>query len=147
MARKPKPPPPGYTVDELAHLAHLHPRTIRRAVKRGLIAKPVFRAALTRYTDDDLTRLRAIYHLHHRERRPLAEILRRVARLPTPELVALVTPPELAPPPPPPAPRQDVWRRVVLREGLELQVREDLEAQHEGLVEALVRLGQAATSA
>lgn len=58
--------PSRWKLDELAQRAGVSPRTVRYYVQRGLIPAPEFRGPDTAYTDDHLTRLRAIRALQER---------------------------------------------------------------------------------
>lgn len=66
---------PDYTLDELAKLAGLKPRTVRFYIAQGLLPKADFAGAATRYTDSHLERLRLIKRLRAADQ-PVADIRR-----------------------------------------------------------------------
>lgn len=58
--------PSRWKLDELAQRAGVSPRTVRYYVQRGLVPAPEFRGPDTAYTEEHLTRLRAIRALQER---------------------------------------------------------------------------------
>ncbi|HUR15688.1 MAG TPA: MerR family transcriptional regulator [Candidatus Limnocylindrales bacterium] len=108
--------PNEYSLQELAKLSDVTPRTIRFYIEQGLLAAPTALGPRARYTDDHLDRLRIIKKLQAGHL-PLAEIrarLRGVAageHLPEPaqvnesalDYINQLLHPLTSPPPPPPA--------------------------------------------
>jgi DNA-binding transcriptional MerR regulator len=86
--------PPGteYSLQELADLAGVTPRTIRYYIVSGLLPSPGRAGPGTTYTDGHLNRLRLIRRLQ-REHLPLAEIRSRLAALDDATVAALVEAP------------------------------------------------------
>jgi DNA-binding transcriptional MerR regulator len=86
--------PPGteYSLQELADLAGVTPRTIRYYIVSGLLPSPGKVGPGTAYTDGHLNRLRLIRRLQ-REHLPLAEIRSRLAALDDATVAALVEAP------------------------------------------------------
>jgi len=91
--------PPGteYSLQELADLAGVTPRTIRYYIVSGLLPSPGKAGPGTTYTDGHLNRLRLVRRLQ-REHLPLAEIRSRLAALDDATLAALVEAPASEPP-------------------------------------------------
>jgi DNA-binding transcriptional MerR regulator len=83
--------PPGteYSLQELADLAGVTPRTIRYYIVSGLLPSPAKAGPGTTYADGHLHRLRLIRRLQ-REHLPLAEIRSRLASLDDATVAALV---------------------------------------------------------
>jgi DNA-binding transcriptional MerR regulator len=81
-----------YSLQQLADLADVTPRTIRYYVAQGLLASPAAAGPGTRYDESHLTRLRLIRRLQA-EHLPLAEIRHRLATLSSEEIEALVSTP------------------------------------------------------
>jgi DNA-binding transcriptional MerR regulator len=71
---------PEYTIQDLADVAEVTPRTIRYYVAQGLLPSPEGAGPGSRYSDGHLARLRLIRRLQ-REHLPLAEIRARIATL------------------------------------------------------------------
>jgi DNA-binding transcriptional MerR regulator len=86
-----------YSLQELADLAGVTPRTIRYYIAQGLLASPSRVGPGTTYTEDHLNRLRLIRRLQ-REHLPLAEIRSRLASLDDATVAALVEAPTTEPP-------------------------------------------------
>jgi DNA-binding transcriptional MerR regulator len=78
-----------YSLQDLAGLAGVSPRTIRYYVAQGLLPSPGQVGPGARYTDGHLARLRLIRRLQ-REHLPLAEIRTRLAGLDDPTIAALI---------------------------------------------------------
>ena len=78
-----------YSLQELADLAGVTPRTIRYYIAQGLLASPGRVGPGATYTDGHLNRLRLIRRLQH-EHLPLAEIRSRLASLDDATVAALV---------------------------------------------------------
>ena len=76
---------PTYSLNELAQLADVTPRTIRFYIAQGLLPAPDAQGPSTRYTDEHLVRLRAIKKLQAAHL-PLAEIRRQLSAMPVDEL-------------------------------------------------------------
>ena len=72
-------PVPTYSLNELASLADVTPRTIRFYISQGLLPSPDPEGQKTRYTDEHLALLLAIKKLQS-VHMPLAEIRRRARR-------------------------------------------------------------------
>ncbi len=91
--------PPGteYSLQELADLAGVTPRTIRYYIVQGLLPSPAKAGPGTTYTDGHLNRLRLVRRLQ-REHLPLAEIRARLASLDDATVAALVEAPASEPP-------------------------------------------------
>jgi DNA-binding transcriptional MerR regulator len=87
-----------YSLQDLADLAHVSPRTVRYYVAQGLLPSPGQVGPGTRYTDGHLARLRLIRRLQ-REHLPLAEIRAQLANLDD-ETIAELVAAETAPTPP-----------------------------------------------
>lgn len=83
------PPEPEYTLQDLADLAGVTPRTIRFYVAQGVLPSPGRTGPGTTYGPSHLARLRLIRRLQ-REHLPLAEIRARLAALPDDAVIALV---------------------------------------------------------
>ena len=86
--------PPGteYSLQELADLAGVTPRTIRYYIVSGLLPSPGRAGPGTTYADGHLNRLRLVRRLQ-REHLPLAEIRSRLAALDDATVAALVEAP------------------------------------------------------
>jgi DNA-binding transcriptional MerR regulator len=80
--------PTEYSLQELAKLSGLTPRTIRFYIENGLLAAPTALGPKARYTDEHLDRLRVIRRLQAAHL-PLAEIRNRLRELPADALTAL----------------------------------------------------------
>src|SRR3954465_8633054 len=76
---------PEYSLNELATLAGVTPRTIRYYIEQGLLAAPEPEGPKTRYTDEHLARLLAIKRLQAAHL-PLAEIRQQLRSVPAEEL-------------------------------------------------------------
>ena len=95
-----------YSLQDLADLADVSPRTIRYYVAQGLLPSPGQVGPGARYTDGTLARLRLIRRLQ-REHLPLAEIRTRLAGLDNETIASLV---ELEAPRPPESSALDyIW--------------------------------------
>lgn len=153
-------PKTGWSLRELAALTGISPRTVRLYLHSGVMPRPPFKGAATRYQRRQLLWLCAIRRLRTSENLELQAIRTRLNALTAPQLEAFVvqslTPGKLAaalgvqPAPavgarsaPPPAlatgagwieatPR---WRRLELALGLELHLREDASPQVIALAE------------
>lgn len=68
---------PDYSINELAQLADVSPRTIRFYIEQGLLPAPEPAGKKTRYTDEHLERIRAIKKLQAAHF-PLADIRNRL---------------------------------------------------------------------
>jgi len=90
--------PPGteHSLQDLADLADVTPRTVRFYIAQGLLASPGRVGPGTTYTDGHLNRLRLIKRLQ-REHLPLAEIRSRLAALDDATVAALVEAPPTEP--------------------------------------------------
>jgi DNA-binding transcriptional MerR regulator len=86
------PPDTEYSLQDLADLAGVTPRTIRYYIAQGLLASPGRVGPGTTYTEGHLNRLRLIRRLQ-REHLPLAEIRSRLASLDDATVAALVEAP------------------------------------------------------
>ncbi len=119
--------PRSYTLAALAKAAGVTVRTARFYFAEGIVQRPIPRGPATRYTDDQLLRVRAVKKLRFDGVR-LPEIKRRLPSLSLEEVRALVDPPAPRPPSAAP-PAADVsmerWDRATLLPGLELLVRAD----------------------
>ncbi len=100
---------PEYTLQDLADLAGVTPRTIRFYVAQGVLPSPGRTGPGTTYGPSHLARLRLIRRLQ-REHLPLAEIRARLAALPDDAVIALVE----APAPPQPTNTASDYIRSVL---------------------------------
>jgi len=87
------PPEPEYSLQDLADLADVTPRTIRYYVAQGILPSPGRVGPGTTYGPGHLARLKLIRRLQ-REHLPLAEIRARLAALPDEAVLALVDAPE-----------------------------------------------------
>ncbi len=90
------PPPTDYSLQELADLAGVTPRTIRYYIVSGLLPSPGRAGPGTTYADGHLNRLRLVRRLQ-REHLPLAEIRSRLAALDDATVAALVEAPASEP--------------------------------------------------
>lgn len=72
---------PEYSLNELASLADVTPRTIRFYIEQGLLPEPTSLGPKARYTDEHLARLLAIKKLQSAHL-PLAEIRQQLRTLP-----------------------------------------------------------------
>ncbi|MFO0605188.1 MAG: MerR family transcriptional regulator [Polyangiales bacterium] len=147
--------PSRWKLDELAQRAGVSPRTVRYYVQRGLVPAPEFRGPDTAYTDDHLTRLRAIRALQERHlpldaieaalaNRTTADIARIASGEALPEGVgAAVTGATSAPAREPERATTDAeparWLRYVLAPGVELHVDESAGDEARALADALRR--------
>jgi DNA-binding transcriptional MerR regulator len=86
-----------YSLQDLADLAGVTPRTIRYYIVQGLLPSPGKAGPGTTYTDGHLNRLRLIRRLQ-REHLPLAAIRSRLAALDDATVAALVEAPASEPP-------------------------------------------------
>src|SRR4051812_25973145 len=73
-------PDDPYSLNDLARLAEVTPRTIRYYVAQGLLPSPEAAGPATRYGEGHLARLRLIKRLQ-RDHLPLSEIRGRIERL------------------------------------------------------------------
>ncbi len=87
------PSEPEYSLQDLADLADVTPRTIRFYVAQGILPSPGRVGPGTTYGPGHLARLKLIRRLQ-REHLPLAEIRARLAALPDEAVLALVDAPE-----------------------------------------------------
>lgn len=120
--------PPSYTIAALAKAAGVTVRTARFYFAEGIVQRPVPRGPATRYTEDQLLRVRAVKKLRFEGMR-LPEIKRRLPSMALDELRALVDPPSAPPVPTAPSLAADLsmerWDHATLLPGLELRVRSD----------------------
>ena len=86
-----------YSLQDLADLAGVSPRTVRYYVAQGLLPSPGQTGPGARYTDGHLARLRLIRRLQ-REHLPLAEIRNRLAQLDDETIAGLLEADAPAPP-------------------------------------------------
>jgi DNA-binding transcriptional MerR regulator len=86
-----------YTLNELANLAGVTPRTVRYYLAQGLLPAVGVAGPGAKYDDGHLARLRLIKRLQ-REHQPLAEIRRRLEALDDQTILAVAAEPEPAPP-------------------------------------------------
>ncbi len=103
-----------YSLQDLADLADVSPRTIRYYVAQGLLPSPGQVGPGARYTDGHLARLRLIRRLQ-REHLPLAEIRTRLAGLDDATIASLV---ESEAPRPPDSSALDYIRGVLGGSGM-----------------------------
>lgn len=80
--------PNEYTLNQLAKLSQVSPRTVRYYIEFGLLPAPTQSGPLARYTDEHLDRLRQIRRLQDFHQ-PLAEIRRRLESLAPEQAAAL----------------------------------------------------------
>lgn len=137
-------------LDELAQRAGISARTVRYYVQRGLLPPPTFRGKDSSYGESHLLRLKVIRVLQAAFY-PLETIKGLLASKDDAALRELLASPPTAPPglaepvpeePAPPSaaarherveparagfPSQERWRKIVLRDGVELLVREGAE--------------------
>ena len=116
----------SYTIDDLCKITGYSRRTIRYYVSEGLLEPPAGRGRGGFYYDSHLKRLQQIKALKDRGLR-ISEIQKM-----TPDVQASVVP----------APPHETWLRLAICSGIELHVREDLEAEKRKAVEALLRIGK-----
>jgi len=125
MPKKPPPEAAGYTIDAIAKAAGLTVRSARYYFAEDIVQRPTPRGPATRYTDDQLLRLRAVKRLRFDGLR-LPAIRQRLRTMSSEEVRAYVDPPA---PAPEAAPAEDTsmerWERATLLPGLELLVRAD----------------------
>ncbi|MEO8229047.1 MAG: MerR family transcriptional regulator [Chloroflexota bacterium] len=88
----------AYSLQDLADLANVSPRTIRYYVAQGLLPSPGQVGPGAHYTDAHLARLRLIRRLQ-RDHLPLAEIRAKLAALDDETIASLVEGEAAAPPP------------------------------------------------
>lgn len=112
-----------YKLDELAERAGVPARTIRYYVQRGLIPPPVFRGRDTSYGEGHLLRLRMIKKLQDERFLPLDAIATELASLTDDDLRKNKGSKRAGPALPPVD--GDVWRRIRVRDDVELHVRSD----------------------
>jgi len=117
---------PSYTIDDICKLTGYSRRTIRYYVSEGLLKPPAGRGRGGFYYDSHLQRLLQIRALKDKGLR-ISEIQKI-----TPEVQASVEP----------APTRETWLRLPICSGIELHVREDLDAEKRKAVEALLRIGK-----
>ncbi|HUG48759.1 MAG TPA: MerR family transcriptional regulator [Candidatus Limnocylindria bacterium] len=166
------PPDTAFTLQELADLADVTPRTVRYYIAQGLLPAPTGSGPGAHYEDAHLDRLRLIKRLQ-RAHQPLAAIRAQVgglndgqvARLadsdhqpPTDSAVDYIRavmrdePPVAAPPPPPvpamatplpPAlPDRSQWERVALTPDIELHIRRPLMRHQNKRVDRLIAIAR-----
>jgi DNA-binding transcriptional MerR regulator len=82
---------PPYTLDSLAKLAGVTPRTIRYYIAQGLLPAPDFAGSATRYDDTHVALLRAIKRMQA-DHLPLASIRDRLGGIAPDELARLAEP-------------------------------------------------------
>jgi DNA-binding transcriptional MerR regulator len=82
-------PDDPYSLNDLARLADVTPRTVRYYVAQGLLPSPEVAGPATRYGEGHLARLRLIKRLQ-RDHLPLAEIRGRIERLGDDEVHSLL---------------------------------------------------------
>jgi DNA-binding transcriptional MerR regulator len=78
-----------FSLNQLAELVGIHPRTIRSYVQMGLLRGPDTLGRNARYGQDHLERLKAIKVLRDQERMPLADIRRTLLTLAAKEIVEI----------------------------------------------------------
>jgi DNA-binding transcriptional MerR regulator len=116
----------SYTIDELCRVTGYSRRTIRYYVSEGLLEPPAGRGRGGFYYDSHLKRLQQIRALQDKGLR-ISEIQKM-----SPEVQATVRP--VAP--------RETWLRLPVCPGLEIHVRDDLEAARRKEIEALLRIGK-----
>jgi DNA-binding transcriptional MerR regulator len=150
-----------YTLQHLADLADVTPRTIRYYIAQGLLPSPGAGAG-ARYGEHHLERLRQIKRLQ-RAHLPLAEIRAQLARGSATDYIASVlhesaprprpmAAPAMAPLAPIPAwlpsprhgpqPDRSQWDRIALSPDVELHIRRPLTRDHNRRVDRLIALAR-----
>lgn len=115
-----------YTIDELGKLTGYSRRTIRYYVSEGLLDPPAGRGRGGFYYDSHLKRLQQIRALQDKGLR-ISEIQKM-----RPEIQEAVRP----------VASRETWLRLPVCPGLEIHVRDDLEADKRKAVDALLRIGK-----
>ncbi len=146
-----------YSLQDLAGLGDVTPRTIRYYISQGLLPSPSQTGPGAHYTDRHLDRIRLI-KLLQRQHLPLAEIRARLAKMDDRQVADLAhsTPTsrprgsaadyvrsilrEQAAPEPPSSstPARSQWDRITLIPDVELHVRRPLTRHHNRLVDRLI---------
>jgi DNA-binding transcriptional MerR regulator len=117
-------PDDPYSLNDLARLADVTPRTIRYYVAQGLLPSPEAAGPATRYGEGHLARLRLIRRLQ-REHLPLSEIRGRIERLGD-EDVGLLLDAQGEQGPPPPAETLAFVRELMAQTGVQPRVAESM---------------------
>src|SRR5262249_8680963 len=87
----PAKPKTGWTVSQLASLVGVSPLTLRLYLKSGVLPRPAFKGAATRYQRPHLLRLVAARRLMAAQKQTLAAVYARLQALSAAELEALAT--------------------------------------------------------
>src|SRR6187402_216730 len=116
-------PDDPYSLNDLARLADVTPRTIRYYIAQGLLPSPEAAGPATRYGDGHLARLRLIKRLQ-REHLPLAEIRGRIERLGDEDVRRLLDAQGEQSAPPAPAATLAFVRDLMVQSGVQPRVAE-----------------------
>lgn len=122
-----------YKLAELAEESGMSPRTIRYYVQRGLLPAPEFRGPDTTYDHDHLRRLKAIRRLQDRHL-PLDEIAHALAQETASNSFSEDVQPIL--------PSVSRWERLVVLDGVELHVRDDIGSEVRQMIEQWLELAK-----
>ena len=125
------PEPYRYTIGDLEDRTGVGSRTIRYYIQEGLLPPAHGRGPSATYDTSHLLRLQAIESLKQ-QRLSLAEIRERLLGLTDAGIAGLM---RIAVGP---DPEQDLWRRIILHEDLELQVRVQRNGRAGDAIEAFV---------
>jgi len=118
-------PEDPYSLNDLARLADVTPRTIRYYVAQGLLPSPEAAGPATRYGEGHLARLRLIRRLQ-REHLPLSEIRGRIERLGDDDVHVLLDAQGEQCPPPAPAETLAFVRDLMVQTGVQPRVAESM---------------------
>src|SRR5262245_64893468 len=128
-----------FKLEELAREADVSPRTVRYYVQRGLLPAPAFRGRDTVYTEDHLSRLKAIRKLQD-QYLPLDAIAAEMAQKRPDEILGRPIAPSPLPRPMPGPARGERWTRYEIRDGVEIHVREDVATKVGNLASEIAKL-------
>jgi len=118
-------PDDPYSLNDLARLADVTPRTIRYYVAQGLLPSPEAAGPATRYGEGHLARLRLIKRMQ-REHLPLSEIRGRIERLGDDDVRLLLDARGDQGAPPAPAETLEFVRDLMVQSGVQPRVAESM---------------------
>jgi DNA-binding transcriptional MerR regulator len=130
---------PAYTLEELAKLAGVTPRTVRYYIGEGLLPPAVSAGPNSGYTEEHRDRLRLIARLKDAYV-PLREIKRRLDGLSDADIDAALADPGRGEGTAPSAGATDLWRRLSISDAAELLITNDAYQRERPQVDAALAL-------
>lgn len=128
---------PAYTLEELAKLAGVTPRTVRYYIGEGLLPPAVSAGPNSGYTEEHRDRLRLIAGLKEAYV-PLREIKRRLAGMSASDIHAALDAPDHGDQPP--AAASGLWRRLPISQDAELLITDAAYQRERAQVDAALAL-------